>query len=61
MLSELLDGVRARGALFQRTIMNSPWSLRFASGSRHRKKERVRGRSLPPDPVGAAHITRRHT
>ncbi|MFI9209017.1 AraC family transcriptional regulator [Streptomyces sp. NPDC053253] len=33
VLSELLDGVRARGALFQRTVMNSPWSLRFASGS----------------------------
>lgn len=32
VLAELLDGVRARGALFTQTIMNPPWSLQFASG-----------------------------
>jgi AraC-like DNA-binding protein len=32
-LADLLDGVRARGALFRQTIMNPPWSLRFASGA----------------------------
>ncbi|MGW6416723.1 hypothetical protein [Streptomyces sp. NPDC055055] len=31
------------------------------SEDKRREKERVRGRSLPPDPVDAAHITRRHT
>ncbi|MET4925129.1 AraC family transcriptional regulator [Streptomyces sp. PSRA5] len=33
VLTNLLDGVRARGALFSRTAMTSPWSLRFASGA----------------------------
>lgn len=33
VLTDLLDGVRARGALFSRTVMASPWSLRFASGA----------------------------
>ncbi|MFD6994663.1 AraC family transcriptional regulator [Streptomyces sp. NPDC059943] len=33
VLTDLLDGVRARGALFSRTVMTSPWSLRFASGA----------------------------
>ncbi|MEU9703852.1 AraC family transcriptional regulator [Streptomyces sp. NPDC047981] len=32
-LAELLDGVRARGAVFTRTVMSPPWSLRFASGA----------------------------
>jgi AraC-like DNA-binding protein len=33
VLADLLDGVRARGALFRRTVMTPPWSLRFASGA----------------------------
>lgn len=33
VLTDLLDGVRARGAVFSRTVMTSPWSLRFASGA----------------------------
>ncbi|WP_405791835.1 AraC family transcriptional regulator [Streptomyces sp. NBC_01506] len=33
VLTDLLDGVRARGAVFSRTAMTSPWSLRFASGA----------------------------
>lgn len=28
-LADLLDGVRARGALFSRSIMTPPWSVRF--------------------------------
>lgn len=32
-LTDLLDGVRARAALVHRSIMPSPWSLRFASGA----------------------------
>ncbi|MGA5198495.1 AraC family transcriptional regulator [Streptomyces exfoliatus] len=32
-LAELLDGVRARGAVFTRTVMSPQWSLRFASGA----------------------------
>ena len=30
-LAELLDGVRARGALFGRSVMDPPWALRFAA------------------------------
>ncbi|MET9293110.1 AraC family transcriptional regulator [Streptomyces sp. NPDC003077] len=32
-LANLLDGVRARGAVFTRTVMSPRWSLRFASGA----------------------------
>lgn len=32
-LSDLLDGVRARGALFSRSVMNPPWAVRFAHSS----------------------------
>ncbi|MEU2826387.1 AraC family transcriptional regulator [Streptomyces sp. HNA39] len=32
-LANLLDGVRAHGALFTRTVMNPAWSLRFTSGA----------------------------
>ncbi|MFI0988517.1 cupin domain-containing protein [Streptomyces exfoliatus] len=32
-LAELLDGVRARGAVFTRTVISPHWSLRFASGA----------------------------
>lgn len=32
-LADLLDGVRARGAVFTRTAMSPPWSLRFSSGA----------------------------
>jgi AraC-like DNA-binding protein len=33
VLADLLDGVRARGAVFSQTIMRPPWSLRFTSGA----------------------------
>ncbi|ARQ67952.1 AraC family transcriptional regulator [Streptomyces marincola] len=32
-VSELLAGVRARGAVFRRTIMRPPWALRMAAGT----------------------------
>ncbi|MFI6372323.1 AraC family transcriptional regulator [Streptomyces sp. NPDC050546] len=62
VLSELLDGVRARGAVFQRTVMNRPWSLRFASGSPLTLATMLRGRAwiMPaggePLPVGPRDI-----
>ncbi|MEV6355725.1 AraC family transcriptional regulator [Streptomyces hydrogenans] len=45
VLSELLDGVRARGALFRRTSMDLPWSLRFAGGSPLTLATMLRGRA----------------
>lgn len=45
MLSELLDGVRARGALFRQTTMSGPWSMRFASGSPLTLATMLRGRA----------------
>ncbi|RNG34533.1 AraC family transcriptional regulator [Streptomyces botrytidirepellens] len=62
VLSELLDGVRARGALFRRTVMSGPWSLRFASGSPLTLATMLRGRAwiVPADgeavPVGTGDI-----
>ncbi|WP_242886243.1 AraC family transcriptional regulator [Actinomadura litoris] len=32
-VSELLAGVRARGAVFRQTVMRPPWALRMASGA----------------------------
>ncbi|MFI6430338.1 AraC family transcriptional regulator [Rhodococcus oryzae] len=32
-LADLLDGVRARGAVFTRTLLSPRWALRFASGA----------------------------
>lgn len=45
VLTDLLDGVRARGALFSRTAMTSPWSLRFASGAPLTLATVLRGRA----------------
>ncbi|MDT0612696.1 AraC family transcriptional regulator [Streptomyces lancefieldiae] len=45
VLSELLDGVRARGALFRQTTMSGPWSMRFASGSPLTLATMLRGRA----------------
>ncbi|WP_199549486.1 AraC family transcriptional regulator [Streptomyces sp. N35] len=62
VLSDLLDGVRARGALFQRTAMSGPWSLRFAGGSPLTLATMLRGRAwiVPDDgepvPVGTGDI-----
>ncbi|MFC5753090.1 AraC family transcriptional regulator [Actinomadura rugatobispora] len=33
VLTDLLDGVRARGALFRQAVMSPPWGLRFAHGA----------------------------
>ncbi|MFG2331005.1 AraC family transcriptional regulator [Streptomyces sp. NPDC048604] len=63
VLSDLLDGVRARGALFRRTVMDQPWSLCFASGSPLTLATMLRGRAwiIPADgepvPVGTGDIT----
>ncbi|GHC79905.1 AraC family transcriptional regulator [Nocardiopsis terrae] len=44
-LADLLDGVRARGALFSRSVMSPPWALRFAPGSPLTLVTMVRGRA----------------
>ncbi|MFD9196588.1 cupin domain-containing protein, partial [Streptomyces phaeochromogenes] len=62
VLSELLDGVRARGALFRQTTLSGPWSLRFAVGSPLTLATMLRGRAwiVPaegePVPVGTGDI-----
>ncbi|MFE1908652.1 AraC family transcriptional regulator [Streptomyces gardneri] len=62
-LSELLDGVRARGALFRRTAMDGPWSLHFAGGSPLTLATMLRGHAwiVPatgePVRVGAGDVT----
>lgn len=33
VLADLLDGVRARGAVFTQAILNPPWSVRFTLGA----------------------------
>ncbi|MET9971214.1 AraC family transcriptional regulator [Streptomyces sp. NPDC006356] len=43
-LASLLDGVRARGAVFTRTVMSPQWSLRFASGAQLTLVAAVNGR-----------------
>ncbi|MEU9605229.1 AraC family transcriptional regulator [Streptomyces sp. NPDC048057] len=50
VLAELLDGVRARGALFRCACVDGPWSLRFAGGAPLTLLTMVRGRGwLLPD------------
>lgn len=44
-LADLLDGVRARGALFSKSIMNPPWAVRFAHGSPLTLVTMVRGQA----------------
>lgn len=43
-LADLLDGVRARGALFNRSIMTPPWSVRFTRTAPLTLYTMVRGR-----------------
>lgn len=42
-LTHLLDGVRARGALFSQSILTPPWSIRFAHGAPLTLASMVRG------------------
>ncbi|MEV0218538.1 AraC family transcriptional regulator [Streptomyces sp. NPDC050704] len=62
VLSELLDGVRARGALFRQTIIDQSWSLNFPGGSPLTLATMVRGRAwiVPAEgarvPVGTGDI-----
>ena len=52
-LADLLDGVRARGALFSRSVMEPPWSLRFAHSSPLTLVTMVRGRAwIAPEGSG---------
>ncbi|MBR8741972.1 AraC family transcriptional regulator [Nocardiopsis sp. MG754419] len=44
-LADLLDGVRARGALFSRSVMTPPWAVRFDHGSPLTLATMVRGRA----------------
>jgi AraC-like DNA-binding protein len=49
-VSELLAEVRARGAVFRRTIMRPPWALRMAGGAPLTLATMVRGRAwIVPD------------
>ncbi|MFD3684008.1 AraC family transcriptional regulator [Nocardiopsis sp. NPDC058631] len=43
-LADLLDGVRARGALFSQSLMTPPWAVRFQNRSPLRVATMVRGR-----------------
>lgn len=45
VLADLLDGVRARGAVFSRSVLTPPWSLRIASGAPLTLGAVVRGRA----------------
>lgn len=44
-LADLLEGVRARGALFSRSVMNPPWAIRFAQDAPLTLVTMVRGRA----------------
>ncbi|MER6945790.1 AraC family transcriptional regulator [Nonomuraea sp. NPDC000554] len=61
-LAELLDEVRARGALITQSNMASPWSLRFASGAPLTLVSMLRGHAwivladAGPVPIGAGDI-----
>ncbi|MBB5082638.1 AraC family transcriptional regulator [Nonomuraea endophytica] len=44
-LAELLDGVRARGATFGRTVMDTPWAVGFASGAPLTLTTMIRGQA----------------
>jgi AraC-like DNA-binding protein len=56
-LADLLDGVRARGALFGQAVLDPPWGLRFASGAPLTLTAMLRGRAWlvpeqgPPVPL----------
>ncbi|WP_049576916.1 AraC family transcriptional regulator [Streptomyces sp. SBT349] len=56
MFTELLDGVRARGALFAQAVMDPPWALRFATGVPLTLVTMVRGEAwlVPPTGEGTA-------
>lgn len=50
-LTDLLEGVQARAALIHRSVMTSPWSLRFASGAPLTLLTMLEGQAwiIPPD------------
>ncbi|HEV7976249.1 AraC family transcriptional regulator [Amycolatopsis sp.] len=53
-LADLLDGVRAKGALITQSILSSPWSLRFASGAQLTLVTMLRGRAWIVPAAGEA-------
>lgn len=57
-LGGLLDGARARGALFHQTVLDPPWSLRIDDGAALALVTMPRGAAwIMPDDAAALHIT----
>ncbi|GAA3617856.1 AraC family transcriptional regulator [Nonomuraea rosea] len=61
-MTGLMDGVRARGALFGQAVLDPPWSLRFAAGAPLTLITMVRQRAWlvpaagPPVPLGTGDV-----
>ncbi|MFD4702397.1 AraC family transcriptional regulator [Streptomyces niveus] len=58
VLTDLLDGVRARGALLSVAVMASPWSVRFASGAPLTLATVLRGQAWLVPAEGEAKLVR---
>jgi AraC-like DNA-binding protein len=58
-LTDLLDGVRARGALFGQAVLDPPWSLRFDTGAPLTLATMLRGTAWVVPAGGAAVPIRR--
>ncbi|MGW8457035.1 AraC family transcriptional regulator [Streptomyces niveus] len=58
VLTDLLDGVRARGALLSVAVMASPWSVRFASGAPLTLATVLRGQAWLVPAEGEAELVR---
>ncbi|MFD4767113.1 AraC family transcriptional regulator [Streptomyces niveus] len=58
VLTDLLDGVRARGALPSVAVMASPWSVRFASGAPLTLATVLRGQAWLVPAEGEAKLVR---
>ncbi|MDT0342269.1 AraC family transcriptional regulator [Streptomyces litchfieldiae] len=52
VLANVLDEVRARGALFRRALLDPPWSLRFETGAPLTLVSMLRGRAWVVPPAG---------
>ncbi|MFI6499589.1 AraC family transcriptional regulator [Nonomuraea typhae] len=61
-LADLLDGVRARGAVFGQALMDPPWAIRFAAGAELTLTTMVRGQGWvvpeggPPVRIGPGDV-----
>ncbi|MEV8347211.1 AraC family transcriptional regulator [Streptomyces niveus] len=58
VLTDLLDGVRARGALLSVAVMDSPWSVRFTSGAPLTLATVLRGQAWLVPAEGEAKLVR---